>query len=68
MFIVGREGNKGQGNWSLDANFRGLKVPETEALARVGPWPVVRTDNTEDGVHGGHEVAGVHARFKRTKS
>ena len=37
MLILGREGNKGQGNWSLGADFRRFEVPETEALAGGGP-------------------------------
>ena len=41
MVIVGREGNKGQGNWSLEADFRALEVPETEALARQLPNPAI---------------------------
>jgi hypothetical protein len=56
VWIVGRRGNKGQGDESLEADFRGVEVPETGALAGGGPWRVVRKDNTEDGVHGGRGV------------
>jgi len=41
MFIVGREGNKGQGDWSLEADFRASEIPETEALARELPNRII---------------------------